>query len=279
VLPLIRWRRLTWAERLLAVAATLFMMAVALGLAVHADQAFLGGIVGWIITILIYLAVLAYFGTQLSRVTAAAATRLIIALGIIFLYGFPPLLAFLATNGGSNFPSLLLQQFNSGDGWLSIIQLILQALVPLLLIVLPEILRRRLAYAERSKTVDELLPIQLTFAAVLATGLYAVTLHFANGPLAKISINQLAFAILAVAVLLSPFYRYIATVCWERGIADVFNPGNWVNQQQELAKLLRKAFARSTENVLPDGLPNDSTISPETEIDMSTSGPAGARPD
>ena len=273
VLPLVRWRRLAWAKRLLAVAATVFGATGAVALFSQTDPVSLLNIVGLIIWALLYLALLSYFGTMLSRATASPVAWVLIALGVIFLYSFPPLLAFLATNGGASFAHLLLQQVNAGLNWLGILQNLLLILVPVLLIVLPEILRRKLVGAEKSATLETLLPNQLAFAAALATGLYAITLHFAKGPLAKVSANQLAFAALAVVVLLNPFYKFIVTACWKHGIADVFDPRNWLTKQKELVKLLREAFAVPIEDVTPDGSANHATVPPRAEVDTTTSNP------
>jgi hypothetical protein len=124
-----------------------------------------------------------------------------------------------------------------------------------------------LADAEKSRTVEELLPVQLAFSAALATGIYAVTLHFDNGPLASISVNQLAFAALAVAVLLYPVYRYMATACWKRGIADVFSPGSVIARQKELARVLRKSFDTPIGNATLDDVRKDVAIPLEAKID------------
>lgn len=252
-LPLARWRRWTWPKRLTAVAAILFLMLAltefATGLFTQADQAYFAETAGWSIWALLYLAFLSYLGASLSRITAPSVTWVLIILGIVFLYIFPPLLAFLATNGNADFAHLVVQQFNVGIRWpsflLSCLQYLLLTSVPILLIVLPETLRRRLSGVQTPTTVETLLLSQLTIGATLATGLYAITLHFAKGPLEKLGVDQLVFAAIAVVVLVGPFYRYIVTACWKHGIADVFNPRSWRAKQDEQVKFLRKAFILS----------------------------------
>jgi hypothetical protein len=281
VLPLGRWRRWTWTKRLAAVAVIMFVVlavvAFAIGLFTQAEPVYLEETAGWTTWALLYLALLSYVGASLSRTTAPPATWALIVLGIVFLYNFPPLLAFLSTNGNVNFAHLVLQQFNAGISWLSLslgfLQYLLLASVPVLLIVLPETLRRRLAGVEKPTTVETLLLSQLTIGAALATGLYAVTLHFAKGPLDKLSVNQLTFATIAVVVLLSPFYKYIVTACWRYGIAAVFSPNNWVAKQQELVKLLRKAFTVPVESATSDGSASHAPRPPGTETDTTTGSP------
>jgi hypothetical protein len=91
--------------------------------------------------------------------------------------------------------------------------------------------------------------------------------------LGRVSANQLAFAALAVVVLLNPFYKFIVTACRKHGIADVFDPRNWLTKQKELVKLLREAFAVPIEDVTPDGSANHATVPPRAEVDTTTSNP------
>ena len=278
VLPAILWWRQTWTKRILAVSATIFLMIGGVDFLVGSPQNSLANVASWTIVVLLDLAILLFFGAQVSRVTALSATRVLVALTVVFLFCFPPLLAFLATNGGVDFIHILLQEFNSKYSWLGIVQYLLQASVPILLIVFPEMVRRRLPGNGKSARVYELVPVQLASVAALATGLYALTLHFAHGPLAKVSANQLAFATIAVVVLLSPIYRYIAKACWERGIAEVFDPGDWLSRQKELIKIFRTAFDESAGSGKLDSSSADTAAASAAAADATITGSAGSNP-
>jgi len=248
-----RWQHRRWAARLAAIGSIVF----ALELAVDTILIVFGQksitlksipLVTAIIIIIFALACLAFLEHELAKVTASSAARVLVPLAVAFLYLFPPILVFLATSGNVNSFRLATGLLNETLTWAVALGFLLLASVPLLLVVVPEILRRKLVGINVSASTKDALPKELGTAAALATGLYAFTLHFSQGPLARISISQLLFAIIAVVLLLGPFYRSIANVCWERGIAIAFSPAFWLIRPVAIISELRKIFAAPVNN-------------------------------
>jgi hypothetical protein len=270
----------TWPMRLLAVAAFLFLLWVVVTILTesftHSQQVHITSIAATLIWYTSSLSALLYLLARRYRITAPPMTWALVIIGILFLDSFPPLLAFLSTNGNANFGNLVLQGFELQSSLLGSAQFLLLISVPVLLILVPQILRGRLAGAEKSTAVEALLLSQLTIVAALATALYAITLHFAKGPLNKLSANQLVFAAIAVAILLGPFYKSIVTACWKHGIADTFNLGNWLARQAELFQLLQKAATAAIESKKPADSASHASAPSGTEADTITSSRAGA---
>ena len=100
--------------------------------------------------------------------------------------------------------------------------------VPVLVVVIPEALRRRLSWDGAPERARELLSAWLAVGAATVTWLYIFLLRFGGQALSgKQPFNTLALAALAigVAAFLTPFYRFVARSCWKYGIGIVFDPG------------------------------------------------------
>jgi Clp amino terminal domain, pathogenicity island component len=174
---------------------------------------------------------------------ARPTTAVVVILAIALLFAFPSVLVFLVT-GGNDSSLVIAALFRTPrhSGWLRSALLmpetLLLGLVPGLLIAAPEILRRWVRWLNSGafrmpSRLTRRLPGGLAAGAALASGLFAFLLHFGGGPLAKPSLLQLAVAIVFAVTLLVPPYRFIARVCWERGIAEVFDPGCWRKEWRE----------------------------------------------
>jgi hypothetical protein len=262
---LIRWLHVSWTVRLAAIGGLVFVIFI---LVIPSIQFVLHlkpistrfvGIVGWIIIYLFILAGLAFLAQVLEKVIASPIARVLVWLGIAFLYFFPPILVFLATNGNVNtfrFIAMLFPNKNQHFNWTNIIGTVFLLAVPLLLIITPEILRRNFATIDmsalpedmKSKELKDMVTKGLAVGAALASGLYILPLHFYGGPLAHTSIKQLLFAIIALAILLSPFYKSVASVCLERGIAAAFDPAYLLKRPWAVFKETGRIFLMQARN-------------------------------
>jgi hypothetical protein len=174
---------------------------------------------------------------------ARPATAVVVVLAIMLLFAFPLILVLLVTGGNDGSIAIVALFVTPRHSvWLRSALVIpdtfLLSLVPGLLIAAPEILRRWVRWLNSGAIrvpprLKRRLPSWLAAGAALATGLFAFLLHFGGGPLAKPPLPQLAVAILFAVTLLVPPYRFIARVCWERGIAEVFDPGCWRKEWRE----------------------------------------------
>ena len=221
-------------------------IAVMAGIRLNADN-----VAGWTLYVLLIVSFLAFLGHELMQWTEAPpASRALILLGILFLYLFPSALVFLATNGQADFLAAVLSVFRSGNGlgWLTFPEFVLLVSVPSLLILLPEALRRIIRKSVVSDLTKSVLPGWLAAVSSLATGVYIFALHFDKGPLSRTSLNQVTFAAIAVALLLAPIYKSIVEACWERGIADVFNPGSWIARPRTVIKEFQTVYHSPADN-------------------------------
>ncbi len=178
---------------------------------------------------------------MISIIRMSPATKVMLVLGIAFLCALPEVLVSLATGGSGRLTLRAFEDLTGIDsqGWSSWVEMTLLYLVPGFLIGVPEILRHQVMSGapgvpkavdgeeDNAARIKRLLPGWIAGCAALATGMYAFILHFEGGPLAKLSLPQLAVAdVLAIAFLVPP-YRLIARAIWNQGIAEVFDPGRW----------------------------------------------------
>lgn len=91
----------------------------------------------------------------------------------------------------------------------------------------PDLVRRKLSLRDASESAQSLIPACIAAGATAATCAYLFLLHFSDGPLSDIKPGPLVAAILAIAVLVTPFYRFIARTCWKYGIIDALDPATW----------------------------------------------------
>jgi hypothetical protein len=174
----------------------------------------------------------------LSRATSRTTTWLLILSLVGFIFLFPSFVIFLATNGNT---AVLPVSRNNGIGILSILLL---ASIPLLLVGVPEILRRMPSLDGASDSTKRLLPGWLAVVAALVTALYVLLLHFFSGPLVNVPLGPLCAALLAALALLTPFYKLIAVACWERGVMDIVHLTHWRTSQRLMFSELRTAWRR-----------------------------------
>lgn len=177
------------------------------------------------------------FVTEVSRAVGRATTIVLFALLIAFLILFPQILVFLATNGND---AAFVNSF-ANEGLIGVSKLVLVTVVPIILIGFPEFLRRSLTWNQASKLTRGLFPRWLAASAAVATGTYALLLHFSKGPLAEVSVGPLTVAVLFAVALFMPFYGSIATACWQHGVMDVVRLKYWRTDQLEMVREIRAA--------------------------------------
>lgn len=232
------------------------LFATGLVMSLFQPTRFVGGY--FVIAALALLELGASFVITVKSTGAAPASLIVVMLAYSALFVFPVVLVSLATGGSvSSFAYL----WRTGHGHMGYLRTQLGYLaegplflVPVLLIALPEFLRRQVecgpapvasamdGQADGMARIKRLLPSWLATGAALSTGLYAFTLHFLGGPLAKLSLLQLLVAIAFAVALLVPPYRCIARACWERGIAEVFDPAHWRKAWLKIKEDLDDAF-------------------------------------
>ena len=211
---------------------------------------------------LVLLELAALFVITIKSTGTPPAALVVVVLAYSALLVLPVVLVSLATGGSTSgfadlwrpLPRHMGYLGNLGTEWGFLAQGAPVFLVPVLLIALPEVLRRQVecgpapvaramdGQADGAARIKRLLPSWLAAAAALSTGLYAFTLHFLGGPLAKLSLLQLVVAIAFAVALLVPPYRCVARACWERGIAEVFDPAHWRKAWLKMKDDLDDAF-------------------------------------
>jgi cytochrome bd-type quinol oxidase subunit 2 len=170
---------------------------------------------------------------------------------------------------GSDF-SYLLNLGGKGKGLGPLLTGSLQSLliisVPVLLVTLPNSLRNHLAWQSSSELAQKSIPSLLAAGATVTTGIFVVTLSFNAGPLANLNPGQVTIAALGVVVVLVPFYRWTAKVCWEPGIAALIDPQRWrSNWAQVLSELKRGDQAAEVETTEQDGRPETKELAAERQ--------------
>jgi hypothetical protein len=251
-----RW---IWPRRL---AAAGVLLAVAGGMMGQTQPIKLAG--SYVFWAGVGLALLAFMmPIMVSVIHVSPATTVMIVLGIVFLFALPEMLVFLVTGGSGNPITSALPAvtgFGTSNSWSNWLEAISLYIVPGLLIGAPEMLRREMLRTKVESgavpvpsvkdsredgvaRVKRLLPGWLAAGAAVATGLYAFLLHFGQGPLAKLSWLQLAVATALAAMFLVPPYKLIARAIWERGIAEVFDPGCWLTEWQKIKADVNDTFS------------------------------------
>ena len=148
----------------------------------------------------------------------------------VFSLSLPVFFVVFATSGASR--SAALAMFVGAPGQLrlhyglipeTLCEFICLVGIPAFVIAVPEALHSHGGAWRESSPVPAWLA---GFAAVL-TAVYIINLHFGVGGLAKWPVAGLSVAAFSAAALLAPFYRTVASACWESGITVVFDPGRW----------------------------------------------------
>jgi hypothetical protein len=263
-----RWQHLSWAVRLVTIDGILLVTYLAivtvLGVFIHKQISMRStSIASWVIVYMLFLAGLASIERLLAKVTATPAARVIVLLAVAFSYLFPSILVFLATNGDVNTFKLALFFPTAHLSWPELLGGLLLATVPVLLIIVPELLRGNLGAINVSthptdigrEELKDMATKGLAAVTAVASGLYVLTLHFHGGPLAHRPVKQLLFASLAIAILLGPFYKSVASVCWKRGVSTAFDPTYWLIRpwvaMKEVGRILFKAIRNQQANNHP----------------------------
>lgn len=145
------------------------------------------------------------------------------------LAAIPASVIFLVTNG-----DIGLLNVGLVGGWADRIVVGFDFLIPCFLIVVPSLLRRRLAWDQSRPDVQALLPTWLAIYAAAATVGLVITLHFVKGgQLANMPPTLVMAAIVGIVFLLFPFYSLLARACWQRGyLMAFFGWARWCSEQR-----------------------------------------------
>ena len=166
--------------------------------------------------------------------TTALLSLLVLAVG--------PLLAlfieYLASNGNANLFS------SQTSGWIEACEILMTTIVAVTLIGFPHVMNSRLPWGGTSELTRRLLPSSLAGIAAIATGFYALLLHFSGGPLISVPLGPLTVAILFAAGLLAPPYRSVIIACWREGLWDVVFLRRWRAEHAEMVREVRSAVVR-----------------------------------
>jgi hypothetical protein len=188
---------------------------------------------------------------------------------VAFLYLFPAIVIALATSGSNiGIGPLNISSSGSssgGSGWweplLVGVQLGCLGAVPALVVILPENFRKK----KVDWRPDRVSPPWLAGFAAFATWLFIFLLHFSGLPTPG-GVGVLAVTAFFAAVLLAPFYQFLARSCWQYGAAKVFNPREWWSAWSKARQEMRLAFdpgppaigARSSQTAEPQTGPGPS---------------------
>lgn len=183
--------------------------------------------------------------------TAIAMLRVAVTV-VVFFVGLPVIFVVLASSDWNI--SAVLPLFSAlppSGRWLGLLEEVCLFGVPLLVVSVPESLYARGRVAG---------PLVSGWLAGLASGLTAafiLALHFggiAEVDLRTAQIGALSAAAFAVAVLLAPFYRFVAKECLQQGIAVVFDPARWLSSGfAAFGEVLRAPAVVADDTVAPGG--------------------------
>jgi hypothetical protein len=167
-------------------------------------------------------------------ITTALLGSLVIASG--------PLLALFIEYLASNGDDIIFT--SQVSGWAEACEILLTTIAIIALTAFPHIMHSRLPWDGTSELTRRNLPSSLAGIAAIATGLYALLLHFSRGPLASVRLAPLTAAILFAVVLLMPPYRSVAIACWREGLWDVVFLRRWRAEHAEMIREIRSAIVR-----------------------------------
>ena len=192
----------------------------------HIGGSVVAGLVWLVILILIIKA-----ARWMSPKEMNTATVMVAVFGwIVYIAGFQIFLAALASSGDlADSLSWAKGEITGGIGGQVVVSLAGTCLlvIPGLLVIYPQELRRRLPWGHATELSRTLLPAWLAAAAAVITWIYILLSHLAGGPLASTSVPVLLVAGVGVATLLLPLYQFMARSCWQYGSEAVFDPVRW----------------------------------------------------
>jgi hypothetical protein len=166
-----------------------------------------------------------WFGNVVQPLAIGRGTRWRVSVGAVALcLVFPVILVILVTSGGSGSAAMAaFGHYYYGKGAAIMGEMVCLAGIVTLVVVVPEWLR----VLGRAWRDGSPVPGWLAgFAAVFTVG-YVLALHFDRHVLPSSHPGVLFVTGFGVAVLLAPFYRIVATTCWQRGVEVVFDPVQW----------------------------------------------------
>jgi hypothetical protein len=152
----------------------------------------------------------------------------------LLLASVPLLIILLISNGAINVLDL-----RWSNGWADQLALAFDFLIPVFLVVLPQLIRRRMKWSEcaaageGAPNLQALLPTWLAALAAASTAALISTLHFAKG--GQLSHQHPAVVVagsIGIMLLLMPIYSLLARANWERKLYEVFNPLRWTREQR-----------------------------------------------
>ena len=180
----------------------------------HIGGSVVAGLVWLVILILIIKA-----ARWMSPKEMNTATVMVAVFGwIVYIAGFQIFLAALASSGDlADSLSWAKGEITGGIGGQVVVSLAGTCLlvIPGLLVIYPQELRRRLPWGHATELSRTLLPAWLAAAAAVITWIYILLSHLAGGPLASTSVPVLLVAGVGVATLLLPLYQFMARSCWQ----------------------------------------------------------------
>jgi hypothetical protein len=176
---------------------------------------------------------------------------------------FPVIMAALATSGGISIKTIFKTTVGGTaafrNRWVFDTEFLCPWAIVALVVIIPQLLHEKLV-----RRPEFVLPAWLAGFAAVATWLVVFMLYF-NGLRPPGGAGSLAVGATFTAVLLAPFYRFLARSCWDRGVAHVFNPRDWWSAWSKAYQELRLAFpsaavaAKSTQTEDPHADPEPAT--------------------
>ena len=250
------WTKLTWVGRLAAAGVVVLLAGGGLGFAGKASGLSLARLAGGVAVTAGFLTVLvsAVIGIVIElwklhrRVRSLGAARVVSAVtlyvgALVFLALFPVIAAALATSGLIGVKAIYTATGGGTQGfgnyWLGIIILWCPSAVLGLVVIFPQILHMK----KVSWGPERVLPAWLAGFAAVLTWLFVFVLYF-NGLHPQGGAAALAVGGVFAAVLLAPFYQFLARSCWQRGTAKVFDPREWWSSWSKAYQEVRLAFPR-----------------------------------
>ena len=166
-----------------------------------------------------------------GRAVVIISTAFLIAAILLF----PNVILFLMSNGQWPRPILGGPVTPLWVGYLSLVP-------PVILILLPTVLRELIEWENAEEATRRLATAWLAGSALTITCTYAIIMHFLSGnPLSAIPLTGVALSILFVSAILWPFYRRIVEVFWHTGIAKAVRLEELRKDHRTMTKELRHA--------------------------------------
>jgi hypothetical protein len=158
-----------------------------------------------------------------------------------FLAAVPVFVVFLATNG-----DLSLLNVGRVGGWADRAAIGCDFLIPVFLIVVPSLLRRRIPWGSSGPAVQALLTTWFAMFAAAATVGLVSTLHFVEGgQLANMRPTLVIAATVGIVSLMLPLYGLLVRACWQHGYwLGFFQPPQWWRDQKAAWNVVWDAIRR-----------------------------------